>query len=208
MQEKCHQYWPSLEAGRARYAYLVVEALNEYAMPQYILREFRVTDTRDGRLGGGSPGEVGGSRGQVGSSSSSGGGGGTTTRTVRQFQYTEWPEQGVPSGPRAAEGLLDFVGQVHKTREQFGVQGPVVVHCGAGVGRTGLWIGLSVLLERLRTEGAIDVWSAARLLRTQRPQLLQTEELYAFAYAALVDFLTAACLDPLDSLSTLELPIL
>ena len=168
-------------------------------MPQYILSEFRVTDMREDRGGGGGGGGTPGEGGQVG---------GGATRTVRQFQYTEWPEQGIPSGPRAAEGLLDFVGQVHKTREQFGVQGPVVVHCGAGVGRTGLWIGLSVLLERLRTEGAIDVWSTTRLLRTQRPQLLQTEELYAFVYAALVEFLTAACLDPLDSLSNLELPLL
>ena len=48
------------------------------------------------------------------------------SRTVRQFQFTEWPEQGVP---KSGEGFIDFVGQVHKTKEQFGQDGPITVHC-------------------------------------------------------------------------------
>ncbi len=43
--------------------------------------------------------------------------------------YTEWPEQGVP---KAGEGFIDFIGQVHKTKEGFGQEGPIVVHCSAG----------------------------------------------------------------------------
>lgn len=54
------------------------------------------------------------------------------SRTIRQFQFSEWPEQGVP---RAAEGFIDFIGQVHKTKEQFGQEGPITVHCSAGVGK-------------------------------------------------------------------------
>ena len=45
------------------------------------------------------------------------------------FLYTEWPEQGVP---KAGEGFIDFIGQVHKTKEGFGQDGPIVVHCSAG----------------------------------------------------------------------------
>uniref|UniRef100_A0AAV2KSW1 Receptor-type tyrosine-protein phosphatase S n=1 Tax=Knipowitschia caucasica TaxID=637954 RepID=A0AAV2KSW1_KNICA len=65
-REKCHQYWPAERS--ARYQYFVVDPMAEYNMPQYILREFKVTDARDGQ-----------------------------SRTVRQFQFTDWPEQGVPS---------------------------------------------------------------------------------------------------------------
>ncbi len=44
LQEKCHQYWPSERS--ARYQYFVVDPMAEYNMPQYILREFKVTDAR------------------------------------------------------------------------------------------------------------------------------------------------------------------
>ena len=62
-REKCAQYWPSDRS--ARYQCFVVDPLAEYNMPQYLLREFKVTDARDG-----------------------------SSRTVRQFQFTDWPEQG------------------------------------------------------------------------------------------------------------------
>lgn len=48
------------------------------------------------------------------------------SRTIRQFQFTDWPEQGVP---KTGEGFIDFIGQVHKTKEQFGQDGPITVHC-------------------------------------------------------------------------------
>lgn len=95
LQEKCHQYWPSERS--ARYQCFVVDPIAEYNMPQYILREFKVTDARDGQ-----------------------------SRTVRQFQFIDWPEQGVP---KSGEGFIDFIGQVHKTKEQFGQDGPISVHC-------------------------------------------------------------------------------
>jgi len=48
------------------------------------------------------------------------------SRTIRQFHFTDWPEQGVP---KSGEGFIDFIGQVHKTKEQFGQDGPITVHC-------------------------------------------------------------------------------
>lgn len=48
-QEKCHQYWPSERS--ARYQYFVVDPMAEYNMPQYILREFKVTDARVSLIG-------------------------------------------------------------------------------------------------------------------------------------------------------------
>lgn len=149
-------------------------------MPQYVLREFRITDARDGQ-----------------------------SRTLRQFHFMEWPDQGVP---RSADGFIDFVGQVHKTKEQFGQDGPITVHCSAGVGRTGVFIGLSCILERLQYESVVDCFATVKLMRTQRPQMVQTEvclhvvarstailksyfltntqEQYQFLYTAALDYLS------------------
>ncbi|XP_062864286.1 protein tyrosine phosphatase receptor type Db isoform X2 [Trichomycterus rosablanca] len=154
-REKCHQYWPSERS--ARYQYFVVDPMAEYNMPQYILREFKVTDARDGQ-----------------------------SRTVRQFQFTDWPEQGVP---KSGEGFIDFIGQVHKTKEQFGQDGPITVHCSAGVGRTGVFITLSIVLERMRYEGVVDIFQTVKMLRTQRPAMVQTEEQYQFCYRAALEYL-------------------
>ncbi|TNM87687.1 hypothetical protein fugu_005908 [Takifugu bimaculatus] len=154
-REKCHQYWPAERS--ARYQYFVVDPMAEYNMPQYILREFKVTDARDGQ-----------------------------SRTIRQFQFTDWPEQGVP---KTGEGFIDFIGQVHKTKEQFGQDGPISVHCSAGVGRTGIFIALSIVLERMRFEGVVDLFQTVKLLRTQRPAMVQTEDQYQLCYRSALEYL-------------------
>jgi protein tyrosine phosphatase len=94
------------------------------------------------------------------------------SRTIRQFQFAEWPEQGVP---KSAEGFIDFIGQVHKTKEQFGQEGPITVHCSAGVGRTGVFIALSIVLARIQSEDIVDLFQTVRILRTQRPAMVQSE---------------------------------
>ncbi|XP_008405013.2 receptor-type tyrosine-protein phosphatase delta-like [Poecilia reticulata] len=108
------------------------------------------------------------------------------SRTVRQFQFTDWPEQGVP---KSGEGFIDFIGQVHKTKEQFGQDGPISVHCSAGVGRTGVFITLSIVLERMRYEGVVDIFQTVKMLRTQRPAMVQTEDEYQFCYHAALEYL-------------------
>uniref|UniRef100_A0A8C4QMN3 protein-tyrosine-phosphatase n=1 Tax=Eptatretus burgeri TaxID=7764 RepID=A0A8C4QMN3_EPTBU len=108
------------------------------------------------------------------------------SRTVRQFQFTDWPDSGVP---QTGEGFIDFIGQVHKTKEQFGQDGPITVHCNGGAGRTGVFVVLSVLLERMRYEGLVDVYQTITLLRTQRPGLVRTEEQYHFCYRGALDYL-------------------
>ncbi|XP_037047701.1 tyrosine-protein phosphatase Lar isoform X5 [Bradysia coprophila] len=154
-REKCFQYWPHERS--VRYQCYVVDPIAEYNMPQYKLREFKVTDARDG-----------------------------SSRTVRQFQFCDWPEQGVP---KSGEGFIDFIGQVHKTKEQFGQDGPITVHCSAGVGRTGVFISLSIVLERMQYEGVLDVFQTVRILRSQRPAMVQTEDQYQFCYRAALEYL-------------------
>ncbi|XP_067952178.1 receptor-type tyrosine-protein phosphatase delta-like isoform X2 [Watersipora subatra] len=156
-RDKCHQYWP--ETRSARYQYFVVDPHAEYNMSDYTLREFKVTDARDGQ-----------------------------SRTVRLFHFNEWPEQGVP---KSGMSFIQFIGQVHKTKEQFGQEGPITVHCGAGVGRTGVFITLSIILERMRYEGVVDMFQTVKMLRTQRQGMVQSEEQYGFCYQAALEHLAS-----------------
>ncbi|ESO00970.1 hypothetical protein HELRODRAFT_192507 [Helobdella robusta] len=154
-RDQYHQYWPGDRS--ARYQYYVVDPMAEYNMPQYILREFKVTDARDGQ-----------------------------SRTIRQFQFTDWPEVGVP---QSGEVFIDFIGQVHKTKEQFGQDGPITVHCCTGTGRTGVFICLSYVLDRMRMEGVVDIFTTVKLLRQQRIAMVANEEQYAFSYRSALEYL-------------------
>lgn len=81
--------------------------------------------------------------------------------------------------------------QVHKTREQFGLEGPITVHCAAGGGRSGAFIALSIALDRVRSEGLVDVFQTARFLRVQRAPLIQLSQYYSFLYYSLLAYLGA-----------------
>ena len=173
-----------------RLGWLIIEAQSEYAMRDYTLRELRVTDTRNAE-----------------------------SRTIRQFQLIEWPELAITqTGSPILDAFIDFLSQVrmffsldlseivvsqlpisvlfhslqvHKTREQFGLEGPIAVHCASGGGRSGAFIALSIALERVRAEGLVDVFQTARLLRIQRAALVQLPQYYIFLYYALLAYLGA-----------------
>uniref|UniRef100_A0A158P6T0 protein-tyrosine-phosphatase n=1 Tax=Angiostrongylus cantonensis TaxID=6313 RepID=A0A158P6T0_ANGCA len=154
-REKCSEYWPQ-ETG-AQVGQLVVEPIAEYNMREYILREFRLSDSG-------------------------------LSRTVRHFQYSEWPEQGAP---KSAETFLDFIQQVHRTKSQFGVDGPIVVHCSSGAGRTGVFIALAIIIDRMRLEHVVDVFTTVKLLRTERQNMVQDKDQYYFLYMAALEFLSS-----------------
>ena len=67
--------------------------------------------------------------------------------------------------------------------------GPIAVHCSGGVGRTGVFITLSIVLERMRYEGVVDLFTTCKLLRSQRPAMVQTEDQYQFSYRAALEYL-------------------
>nr|VZI20846.1 unnamed protein product [Spirometra erinaceieuropaei] len=103
-------------------------------------------------------------------------------REVRQLQFTAWPDHGVPNHPAP---LLMFLRRVNS--ECAPETGPIIVHCSAGVGRTGAYIVLDILLQQMRREHAINVPAAVARLRSQRNFMVQTEDQYAFIYEALVE---------------------
>ncbi|XP_056884839.1 receptor-type tyrosine-protein phosphatase T isoform X6 [Takifugu flavidus] len=106
-------------------------------------------------------------------------------REVRQFHFTSWPDHGVPC---YATGLLGFIRQV-KFLNPPGT-GPIVAHCSAGAGRTGCFIAVDFLLDMAENEGVVDIFNCIRELRSQRVNMVQTEEQYVFVHDAILE----ACL--------------
>ncbi|XP_029864745.1 receptor-type tyrosine-protein phosphatase T isoform X5 [Aquila chrysaetos chrysaetos] len=106
-------------------------------------------------------------------------------REIRQFHFTSWPDHGVPC---YATGLLGFVRQVKFLNPPEA--GPIVVHCSAGAGRTGCFIAIDIMLDMAENEGVVDIFNCVRELRSQRVNLVQTEEQYVFVHDAILE----ACL--------------
>lgn len=91
-------------------------------------------------------------------------------RIVKQFHYTTWPDFGVPEHPTP---VLRFTRRILASDQQDA--GPIVVHCSAGVGRSGTFITLHSQLQRIATEGTIDIFPFVRQMRYRRCHMVQTE---------------------------------
>jgi len=91
-------------------------------------------------------------------------------RIVKQFHYTTWPDFGVPEHPTP---VLRFTRRVLASDQQEA--GPIVVHCSAGVGRSGTFITLHSQLQRIAIESTIDIFPFVRQMRYRRCHMVQTE---------------------------------
>uniref|UniRef100_H3AN00 protein-tyrosine-phosphatase n=1 Tax=Latimeria chalumnae TaxID=7897 RepID=H3AN00_LATCH len=105
-------------------------------------------------------------------------------RTVSHFHYLPWPDHGLPKAPI---GLVRFILQVNQSTSVEA--GPVVVHCSAGIGRTGTFIALGYLLEMAKAEGKVNVFQCVRKMRKKRVNMVQTQGQYEFLYDALLEAL-------------------
>ncbi|XP_064617191.1 receptor-type tyrosine-protein phosphatase kappa-like [Liolophura sinensis] len=105
-------------------------------------------------------------------------------KILKQFHFTAWPDHGTPSG---ASVLLDFREKV--VEHSSNLPGPIVVHCSAGIGRTGTFIALDYLVNQAKAEGMVDVPACVELLRQQRVNMVQTQEQYEFLHEALAEAL-------------------
>ncbi|XP_062509499.1 receptor-type tyrosine-protein phosphatase F-like isoform X2 [Corticium candelabrum] len=110
---------------------------------------------------------------------------GDETRIVTQYHYTAWPDHGVP---KFATPLLSFIRRIN--REYPKNRGSMVVHCSAGVGRTGTFIVIDTMLERIEYGEPIDIYSCVASLRTKRQDMVQTEAQYGFIHDAVLEALT------------------
>ncbi|MEQ2265953.1 Tyrosine-protein phosphatase non-receptor type 9, partial [Xenotaenia resolanae] len=116
-------------------------------------------------------------------------------RHVSHFQYLSWPDYGVPS---SAVTLIDFLGAVKRQQRKMvkalgprwtghPLGPPMVVHCSAGIGRTGTFCALDICLSQLQDVGSLNVFQTVRRMRTQRAFSIQTQEQYYFCYNAILE---------------------
>ncbi|KAL5486438.1 hypothetical protein EMCRGX_G018913 [Ephydatia muelleri] len=105
---------------------------------------------------------------------------------ITHYHYTSWPDHGVP---QFATSILSFVRKVQKAHDKSkGV--PLLVHCSAGVGRTGTFIALDAMTERLRAEDSLNIYSYLQDMRRRRTLMVQTEDQYVFLHDALDEYIT------------------
>uniref|UniRef100_A0A671Y679 Receptor-type tyrosine-protein phosphatase C n=1 Tax=Sparus aurata TaxID=8175 RepID=A0A671Y679_SPAAU len=103
-------------------------------------------------------------------------------REVTHIQFMSWPDHGVPEEPHL---LLKLRRRVNAFKNFF--SGPIVIHCSAGVGRTGTYIGIDAMMEGLEAEGRVDIYGYVVRLRRQRCLMVQVEAQYILIHQALLE---------------------
>ncbi|KAH7639486.1 tyrosine phosphatase IA-2 [Dermatophagoides farinae] len=149
----CERYWP--EEGSELFDNYEVHLVSEHIWcDDYLVRSFYLKNLKTGE-----------------------------TRTVTQFHYLSWPENGVPSNIKS---LLEFRRKVNKSYK--GRSCPIVVHCSDGVGRTGTYILIDMVLNRL-VKGAkeIDIAASLEHVRDQRMAMVKSNFQFEFVLLAVAD---------------------
>ncbi|XP_072044700.1 uncharacterized protein [Amphiura filiformis] len=105
-------------------------------------------------------------------------------RFIKHFHYTGWPDMSVPEFAEPILGFLDNVNVENST-----TAGPIVIHCSAGIGRTGTFITLDTMLKMAKAEGKVDIFNFVHDMRQRRPGLIQIVAQYIFVHDALLEAL-------------------
>ncbi|XP_008585670.1 PREDICTED: receptor-type tyrosine-protein phosphatase-like N isoform X1 [Galeopterus variegatus] len=109
------------------------------------------------------------------------------TRTLTQFHFLSWPAEGTPASTRP---LLDFRRKVNKCYR--GRSCPVIVHCSDGAGRTGTYILIDMVLNRMaKGVKEIDIAATLEHVRDQRPGLVRSKDQFEFALTAVAEEVNA-----------------
>ena len=107
-------------------------------------------------------------------------------RTIYHAHYLKWPDHGVPTGTKDA---LLFLETVEHYRRLTRTQSPVLLHCSAGIGRTGTFCAIDIGIRDYLKKHVVDIPSTVVKMRTERAGSVQTEDQYVFAYLAMMEYI-------------------
>jgi len=173
-RNKCHKYWPMNMEGNITHGHFEVTIVKEDIMANFTVRTLKLKHTGLKK-----------NKGVV------------SERLVKQYHYTTWPDHGTPSDTLP---VFTFVRKSVAANPQDG--GPIVVHCSAGVGRTGTYIVIDTMIKQAAAKQKLNVFGFLKHIRSQRNHLVQTEEQYVFIHDALVEALSIGVTEiALDSIS-------
>lgn len=111
---------------------------------------------------------------------------GDIQRHVQLLMYMAWPDMGTPT---TTDSILKFVEACRKHKSPT-LHGPAIVHCSAGVGRTGTFIAVDHLVQKLIAgHQEVDIFNIVLAMRNERPNMVQTEDQYVFLHECIRDFL-------------------
>ncbi|XP_034275984.1 tyrosine-protein phosphatase non-receptor type 20-like [Pantherophis guttatus] len=96
-------------------------------------------------------------------------------RVVQHLQFTNWPDHGTP---KSLQHLVKFVRYMRKTHQS----GPVIAHCSAGIGRSGVLLCVDIVLIYIEKDLCFDIKQIVTHMRNQRFGMIQTKEQYVFCY--------------------------
>ena len=171
---KADRYWPEEGEGEAAIGQLRVQCTHtQRHTDAIIVRRFRVrlAEQRGRSSGDGDEGE----EGEEGEE-----------REVVHVQYVGWPDHGVPPDPTSFAGFFSVYRSLRECTQR--ALHPVLVHCSAGIGRTGTFLAIDVLLDAVSHGApAVSVLNTVRVLRGSRPGMVQTKAQYAFVFR-FIDF--------------------
>lgn len=161
---KCAQYWPDGESV-VNFSNISVRVLHQDEHPTYVFRKFSAYYKGE-------------------------------TRILMHYQFIAWPDYGVPTTGEAVLDLLyaaremqeNYREYVHEP-DRFPVHGPpLVIHCSAGIGRSGTFCALDYCIDELRVQGRVNIQHCVRQLRQQRAFAIQTDEQYKFCYDTVLEY--------------------
>uniref|UniRef100_A0A8C0P5Y3 Protein tyrosine phosphatase non-receptor type 20 n=1 Tax=Canis lupus familiaris TaxID=9615 RepID=A0A8C0P5Y3_CANLF len=105
-----------------------------------------------------------------------------TSHFVKHVQFTNWPDHGTPA---SVDGFIKYVRFVRKSH----LTGPILVHCSAGVGRTGVFLCVDVVFCAIEKNFPFNIRNIVAQMREQRYGMIQTKEQYFFCYKVVLEVL-------------------
>ncbi|CAF1064624.1 unnamed protein product [Rotaria sordida] len=180
---KCHQYWPELGQTITYGSYRII-CVDVISIGDYDKRYFQLAKIHTNEeMHSPSSSSIVPIDDALSLSTISSINDDQQSRLVIQYHYTQWKDMDVPSDSHT---LLHLIHEVNEqtNSEQY----PIVVHCTAGVGRTGTYIAIDGMIDKIKQEGKIDIYNFVLQMRRERSLMVQTVRQYVFIYRSLLEY--------------------